>query len=195
MISSLYVELRLLNNFGILDEENSKKDEIVEYRKEFVKQMTVEKYLGFFNRLEQCLFDEAILNEDKIAIIELIIGFIKKYDTIERNVDKLPITIQNLYYSSNEFLFISLILEQLKLSMNVDPNLINKVLIKFLVFLENFQNEIFIYNFYCKIEILYNEIMKQIYKVVNNDFYQINLDLIELLKTKMTSLEKNKGLI
>jgi len=195
MISSLYVELRLLNNFGILDEENSKKDEIVEYRKEFVKQMTVEKYLGFFNRLEQCLFDEAILNEEKIAIIELIIGFIKKYDTIERNVDKLPITIQNLYYSSNEFLFISLILEQLKLSMNVDPNLINKVLIKFLVFLENFQNEIFIYNFYCKIEILYNEIMKQIYKVVNNDFYQINLDLIELLKTKMTSLEKNKGLI
>ena len=101
-MNSLVNRLKVLNNFGINDNEELTPIERINRIKEFRGNMNYENYQSIFVETVNFLNNAESSLEDKNLIVLNIINLIRNFTVLEDNINNFPLEIQILYSSYME---------------------------------------------------------------------------------------------
>ena len=160
MINKLLKEIKLIINFGIDENENLSKEERISRMQIFKKELSVEKYNALFINIEDALLKDNITLNEKDMLISKFLDLFSYYTVLQENYYKLPLILQQLYKSHSFYKRLCVLFEAIdnkEFAMTFD---FEKIMLDYFDFLDNPENEFYIYNCYSKIE--------KINKMVNN---------------------------
>ena len=182
-MTNYYIDvLNNLLNYGITKDEEVTSEERIKHLESFKKNFCLELYLDFFKSLELYLLNNKIPIEEKAKVIMLLIDVIRSFSEFEGKISNFLPFIQSIYNSYLSFLDINILFEGLCTGKVVCLDTLKGIIIKYLEFLKDSNNEFFIHYVFSKIEHFNKKLEILLDTNCSNGLsYRNNLNDVELL--------------
>lgn len=196
MTSSFVTELKTLINFGIRNTEKLTPGERRNRMASFRKEVSIDKYRDLFNSLQDYFLNEEVPSEEKSDVIILTIEFIRYFPALEDNITFLPSIIQKLYSCHMNLYKIMFMFEYLESREFTCINDFNTIMLDYLDYLDNSENDFYIHNCYSKIKDFNDKIFGYLNKCDYNGIrHRDNInkpELISQLESKFNQLDESR---
>ena len=196
MINEILKEIKIIINFGILDNEKLTREERMARMKRFREELSVEKYSDLFVKIENMLLDDKILVDEKDLLASEFLNLLSYYTSLQDNYDKFPPLLKQLFESHNLYKRLCILLEVISSYEFATPKDFEQIILDYFDFLENPSNEFYVHYCYSKIDKLNKMILEYLSRkdFENRTFEDVinNPELIESFKNKMNELSNTR---
>ena len=193
MIENIIKELILLKNRGIFSEEKLTMEEKKKREREFLDNYSFLQYENLFIQINNAIINDEVSILEKNYLVTLLLECIDLYPKLKDYIEKFPKEVREIYCIYNSFKMVDVGIELYLYSDIVAVKSVEDMLVYYMDFMEDPNNQMFLELCFDKVEKANQKILSEFQKIDCNGINKEELikpDLVQQFKTKLGNLKK-----